>query len=166
MKHRVISVLMDNTPGVLSRISGLFSRRSYNIESITAGVTANPNITRMTIVCGAEDDLVLEQIIQQVAKLVDVRHIKVLEPGESVKRELMMVKVKALPEDRQNVSTIAQIFRASIIDVGKDSMIIELTGEESKLEAFLNVLGEYPILEVARTGLAGLSRGSDDVRFF
>ena len=163
MKRRVLSILVDNTSGVLSRVAGLFSRRGYNIDSITAGITTNPQITRMTVVCSG-DDLVLEQITKQLAKLVDVRHIKVLKPGESVNRELMLIKIKVMPEQRQNI-TIAQIFRAKIVDVGKESMVIEVTGEQRKLEAFLDILDEYEILELARTGLAGLSRGADDVQY-
>ena len=164
MKRRVLSILVDNTSGVLSRVAGLFSRRGYNIDSITAGITINPQITRMTVVCSG-DDLVLEQITKQLAKLVDVRHIKVLKPGESVNRELMLIKIKVMPEQRQNITSIAQIFRAKIVDVGKESMVIEVTGEQRKLEAFLDILDEYEILELARTGLAGLSRGADDVQY-
>ena len=164
MKRRVLSILVDNTSGVLSRVAGLFSRRVYNIDSITAGITTNPQITRMTVVCSG-DDLVLEQITKQLAKLVDVRHIKVLKPGESVNRELMLIKIKVMPEQRQNITSIAQIFRAKIVDVGKESMVIEVTGEQRKLEAFLDILDEYEILELARTGLAGLSRGADDVQY-
>lgn len=164
MKRRVLSILVDNTSGVLSRVAGLFSRRGYNIDSITAGITTNPQITRMTVVCSG-DDLVLEQITKQLAKLVDVRHIKVLKPGESVNRELILIKIKVMPEQRQNITSIAQIFRAKIVDVGKESMVIEVTGEQRKLEAFLDILDEYEILELARTGLAGLSRGADDVQY-
>ena len=164
MKRRVLSILVDNTSGVLSRVAGLFSRRGYNIDSITAGITTNPQITRMTVVCSG-DDLVLEQITKQLAKLVDVRHIKVLKPGESVNRELMLIKIKVMPEQRQNITSIAQIFRAKIVDVGKESMVIEVTGEQRKLEAFLDILDEYEILELGRTGLAGLSRGADDVQY-
>ena len=164
MKRRVLSILVDNTSGVLSRVAGLFSRRGYNIDSITAGITTNPQITRMTVVCSG-DDLVLEQITKQLAKLVDVRHIKVLKPGESVNRELMLIKIKVMPEQRQNITSIAQIFRAKIVDVGKESMVIEVTGEQRKLEAFLDILDEYEILELARTGLAGMSRGADDVQY-
>lgn len=165
MKRRVLSILVDNTSGVLSRVSGLFSRRGYNIDSLTVGVTANPRISRMTVVCSG-DDLVLDQIMKQVEKLVDVRHVKILKSDESVNRELMLIKIKVLPQQRQSVTTTAQIFRAKIVDVARESMIIELTGSQDKLEAFLDILGEYEILEVARTGLAGLARGSEDVRFF
>lgn len=164
MKQRVLSLLVDNTAGVLSRISGLFSRRGYNIESISAGVTTDPKFTRITVVCNG-DPLALEQITSQLAKLVDVRDIKVLDPMESVSRELMLIKVSAHSEQRPGVVSIANIFRANIIDVGKDSMIIELTGTKNKLAAFVDLLSDYEILELARTGITGLSRGSKDVRY-
>lgn len=160
--EKVFSLIVDNTSGVLSRISGLFSRRGYNIESITAGVTADPRFTRITIVTTGDDDI-LEQIEKQVGKLVDVRHIKCLDPDKSVYRELAMVKVKAGADARPGLVAMAEIFRAKIVDVASDSVIIELTGTKSKLEAFLNLLSDYEILELARTGIAGLSRGCDDV---
>ena len=165
MQRKVFQLLVDNTSGVLSRISGLFSRRGYNIESITAGVTADPRFTRITIVTSGDDDI-LEQIEKQVAKLVDIRDIKELKPDESVYRELVLIKVSALPEQRQAVIAVADIFRAKIIDVATDSLIIELTGNQSKIEAFIKLLEGYEILEIARTGIAGLSRGTDRVVFF
>ena len=109
--------------------------------------------------------MILEQITKQLAKLVDVRDIKVLEPDNSVSRELVLVKVAARPEQREGIISIANIFRAKIIDVGVDSLIIELTGTESKIEAFFKLLGDYEILELARTGMTGLSRGAEDVRY-
>ena len=121
---------------MLSRVSGLFSRRGDSIDSISAGVTKNPSYTRMTVVCNG-DALILEQITRQVEKLEDVLSVKVLEDGQSVRRELMLVKVRVLPDQRPGVTTIVDIFRGNIIDVSKDSMIIEVTGDKSKLEAFL-----------------------------
>ena len=164
MQKRILSLLVDNTAGVLSRISGLFSRRGYNIDSLSVGVTADERFSRMTVVCSG-DALILEQITKQLAKLVDVRDIKVLEPDNSVSRELVLVKVTAKPEQREGIISIANIFRANVIDVGKDSLVIELTGSKSKLGAFVDLLEDYEILELARTGLTGLSRGSDDVRY-
>lgn len=164
MNIRVIQLLVDNTSGVLSRISGLFSRRGYNIESITAGVTADPRFTRITIVTSGDDDI-LDQIEKQVAKLIDVRDIKVLKPSESVYRELALIKVRCNASDRQGVISIADIFRANIIDVGKESMIIELTGDQEKINAFMNLLEGYEILELARTGIAGLNRGIENVTY-
>ncbi len=162
MQRKVFQLLVDNNSGVLSRISGLFSRRGYSIESITAGVTADYKVTRITIVTTGDDE-VLEQIEKQLAKLEDVRDIKELKPEESVYRELALIKVKATPEQRQGVISVADIFRAKIIDVAKDSLIIELTGNQAKIEAFLRLLEGYEILELARTGIAGLCRGSENV---
>lgn len=162
MKKKVYQLLVENSAGVLSRISGLFSRRGYSIESITAGVTANPNITRITIVaCG--DDEILNQIEKQVAKLVDVLSIKELKPSSSVYRELALVKVLVSAENRQGVIAVADIFRANIIDVAKDALTIELTGSQDKIDAFLNLLDGYEILEIARTGIAGLCRGTEGI---
>ena len=164
MKQRILSLLVDNTSGLLTRVAGLFARRGYNIDSISAGVTADPRFTRITVVCTG-DDLVLEQIQNQLAKQVDVRDIKVLKPESSVNRELALIKVRVNAGERQNVASLTDIFRANIIDVGKDSLIIELTGTKSKLDAFLKLLDGYEILELARTGITGLSRGLDDVFF-
>ncbi len=157
-QKKVFQLLVDNTSGVLSRISGLFSRRGYNIESITAGVTANPKITRITIVASGDDDI-LEQIEKQVRKLVDVRDIHELKPEASVYRELAMIKVKTDAAQRQGVIAITNIFRGNIIDVAPQSLMIEITGNQSKIDAFLNMLDGYDILEIARTGVAGLGRG-------
>jgi acetolactate synthase-1/3 small subunit len=162
MQKRVFQVLVDNNAGVLSRISGLFSRRGYNIESITAGVTADPRFTRITIVTSGDEEI-LDQIEKQVAKLEDVRDIHELKPDKSVYRELCLIKVKSTPEKRQGVIAVADIFRAKIIDVNVDSLIVELTGAQTKIEAFIGLLEDYEILEIARTGIAGLGRGSDGV---
>ena len=164
MQQRILSLLVDNTSGVLSRISGLFSRRGYNIDSISAGATADKRFTRITVVC-SEDALILDQIKKQLEKLVDVRDIKVLEPDNSVSRELVLVKVAVKPEEREGVITIANIFRANIIDVGKESLVIEMTGSKSKMTAFINLLDDYEILELARTGITGLSRGNSDITY-
>ena len=164
MKRVVFSILVDNTSGVLSRISGLFSRRGYSIDSITAGVTADPRFTRITIVASG-DELILSQIEKQVRKLEDVIEIKVLKEGESVYRELIMVKVRANAAQRAEIISVADIFRAKVVDVEKGSLMLELTGNQSKLEAFLNLLDGYEILELARTGITGLSRGMKDITF-
>ena len=131
---RVYSLLVDNNPGVLSRISGLFSRRGYSIDSITAGVTADPRFTRITIVASG-DELILSQIEKQVRKLEDVIEIKVLDPEDSVYRELIMVKIRADRAERAEIISVADIFRAKIVDVEKESLIVELTGTQSKLDA-------------------------------
>lgn len=162
MQKKVFQLLVDNTSGVLSRISGLFSRRGYNIESITAGVTADPRYTRITIVASGDDEI-LDQIEKQVGKLIDVRDVRELAPEESVFRELALIKVKAGAADRPGIIAVANVFRANIIDVGSENLIIELTGAQSKIEAFLKLLDGYEILELARTGVAGLCRGVDKV---
>ncbi len=160
MRKTVFSVLVDNTAGVLDRIVGLFSRRGYNIDSLTVGETEDPKFSRMTIVVRGEDDDILEQIEKQMAKLVDVREVVALEAGASVCRELILIKVAVKPEERQQVIAIADIFRAKIVDVAYDSLMIELTGDEGKLTGFLNLVSDYEILSLARTGITGLSRGN------
>ncbi len=164
MQKKVFQLLVDNTSGVLSRISGLFSRRGYNIESITAGVTADPRFTRITIVTSG-DDIILDQIEKQVSKLVDVKDIKELKPENSVYRELAMVKVRADATLRQGVIAVADIFRAKIIDCSAESVMVELTGNQDKIDAFLNLLNGYEILELARTGIAALGRGTDNITY-
>ena len=164
MQKKVFQLLTDNTSGVLSRIAGLFSRRGYNIESITAGVTADPKYTRITIVTMGDHEI-HDQIENQVAKLVDVRDVKELKPEESVYRELALIKVRANAQERQGVIAIADIFRAKIIDVAPESLIIELTGNQDKVDAFLGLLSGYEILELARTGIAGLGRGIENVTY-
>ena len=164
MRRKVFQLLVDNTSGVLSRISGLFSRRGYNIESITAGVTADPRFTRITIVTSGDDEI-LDQIEKQVEKLVDVRDIKELEPDNSVYRELALIKVRTNNRQRQGVIAVADSFRAKIIDVASDSLIVELTGNQAKIDAFINLLDGYEILELARTGIAGLGRGTENVTY-
>lgn len=164
MKRQILSILVENTAGVTSRISGLFSRRRYNIDSFSSGVTADPRFTRITIVTSG-DELVLEQIEKQLAKLEDVLDIKKLEPDNSVTRELIMVKIRAKDTDRQAILNVTEIFHGKVVDVTHDSMIIELTGKQAKLDSFLDLLQGYEILELARTGLTGLTRGCDDVTY-
>lgn len=162
MKKKVFQILAENTSGVLSRISGLFSRRGYNIESITAGVTADSRYTRITIVASGDDEI-LDQIEKQVEKLVDVRAIKVLVPGDAVFYELALVKVEVDHTHRESLIAIGNLFHCKACDVTPTSMIFEITGNSDKIESFLTMLEDYKILELARTGITGLSRGSDDV---
>jgi acetolactate synthase-1/3 small subunit len=164
MKRLVLSLLVENNPGVTSRISGLFSRRGFNIDSFSSGVTADPRFERITIVASG-DEQILEQIEKQLEKLEDVRDIKKLEHGSSVTRELILVKIRALDTQRQPIMNVTEVFHGKIVDVSHDSMVIELTGNQDKLDAFLDLLSDYEILELARTGLTGLTRGSADVRF-
>lgn len=165
MERQALSILVENTPNVLSHVSGLFSRRGYNIDSISAGVTADPRFTRITIVSSG-DELILEQIEKQLAKLEDVVDIKKLESGSSVCRELILIKIRVKSTERQAVISLAEIFKTKIVDVTNDSMMIELIGSQNKLEAFLELLEGYEILELARTGITGLTRGSSDVKMF
>ena len=162
MRKMVLSILVDNTFGVLSRVSGLFSRRGYNIDSLTVGVTENRDVSRMTVVVTG-DEQILDQIKKQLAKLEDVKEIRELPAGQSVSRELILVKVAVTPAERQSVISIADIFRAKIVDVAPDSLMIELTGNEAKLAAFIELLQGYTIKEIARTGITGLSRGTGDM---
>ena len=164
MKKKVFQLLVDNTPGVLSRISGLFTRRGYNIESITAGQTADPKYTRITIVASGEDD-VLIQIRKQVEKLVDVRDVKELKPENSVYSELALIKVRADITNRQNIISLSEVFKADIKDVGPESVIVEMTGSSQKIDAFLTLLEGHEVLELARTGIAGLGRGISNVTY-
>ena len=164
MRKQALSLLVENTSSVLSHISGLFSRRGYNIDSISAGVTADPKYTRITIVSSG-DELILQQIENQVAKLADVLDIKKLESGSSVTRELILVKLRVQEKNRQEILSITEIFRAKVVDVTRDSMVIELTGNQEKLDAFLDLVSGYEILELARTGITGLTRGSSDVTY-
>ena len=158
----VLSILVENTSGVLSRVAGLFARRGYNIDSLTVSETETPGFSRMTIVCSGEDD-VLEQIRKQLSKLVDVKDIIVLDPKASVCRELILVKIKVNSEQRQQIIAITDIFRAKVVDVTNEAMMIELTGNQQKLDAFINLLEGFDVLELVRTGITGLSRGYGDM---
>ena len=159
MKTKVLSLLVDNTSGVLSRVSGMFSRRGYNIDSLSVGVTENPKYSRMTVAVSG-DDRILSQIKKQLNKHEAVVEITELEDGTSVCRELVLVKVKADIAERQQIIAVANVFRASIVDVSPESLMIELTGNTSKIEAFINLLNGFTIQEFVRTGLTGLVRGN------
>ena len=139
MRKQALSLIVENTSSVLSHVSGLFSRRGYNIDSISAGVTADPRYTRITIVSSG-DRLILEQIENQLAKLEDVLDIKRLEAGSSVTRELILVKLRVQESSRQEILSVIEIFRGKVVDVTRDSMVIELTGNQDKLSAFLDLV--------------------------
>lgn len=159
MKKRVLSLLVVNSSGVLSRVSGMFSRRGYNIDSLTVGVTEDPKYSRMTVVVSG-DDRTLDQIEKQLYKLEDVIQVTELKDGESVCRELVLVKVKADKDEKQQIIAVADVFRAKIVDVAVDSLMIELTGNINKVEAFLGLLDGFEIQAIVRTGLTGLLRGN------
>ncbi len=158
MKTKVLSLLVDNTSGVLSRVSGMFSRRGYNIDSLTVGVTENPKYSRMTVAVSGDDNI-LNQIKNQLNKLEDVVEITELLPGSSVQRELVLVKIKADATQRMQIIEIANVYSANIVDVSPDSLIIELTGNTNKVQAFINLLAGVEIENIVRTGLTGLTRG-------
>lgn len=162
MRRMVLSILVDNTAGVLSRVSGLFSRRGYNIDSLTVSETENPAYSRMTVAVSG-DEQILEQIKKQLAKLEDVGEIKELKDEESVCRELILVKIMAGQNDRQAIIAVADIFRAKIVDVAMESMMVELTGNRTKLEGFIKLLDGFEIKEMVRTGITGLTRGAGDL---
>ncbi len=157
MQH-IISLLMENEAGALSRVAGLFSARGYNIESLTVAITEDPTLSRMTIVTSGSDD-VIEQIIKQLNKLVDVVKVLDLNDGKHIERELMLVKVKATGGFREEMKRMCDIFRGRIIDVADGSFTIELTGSGSKLDAFIESLDSTAILETVRTGASGIGRG-------
>ncbi|MGL5380787.1 acetolactate synthase small subunit [Clostridium sp.] len=162
MERHVLSVLVKNSSGVLTRVSGLFARRGFNIDSLSVGRTENPDISRMTIaLMGGEE--VLEQFIKQLNKVEEVLRVLQLKPEESVYRELVLIKVKATPENRSAINEVVKIFRSKIIDVAPNTLTIELTGDDSKITALIKLMEEYGIQELVRTGISGLERGDKDI---
>ena len=159
--RHTLAVLVENKPGVLTRIAGLFARRGYNIHSLAVGPTENPRVSRLTIVVGAEAHL--EQVVKQLNKLIPVLKIVELEPGEAVLRELQLVKVAATPETRSQIIELADVFRAKIVDVDHDSLTIEAAGNPDKLEAMVKLLEPFGIRELVRSGTIALGRGSKSI---
>ena len=157
MRH-IVSVLLENEAGALSRVSGLFSARGYNIESLTVAPTEDATLSRMTIVTSGSDE-VIEQITKQLNKLIDVVKVVDLSDGEHIERELMLVKVRAIGKDREEMKRMADIFRGRIIDVTDKTYTMELTGTGEKLDAFIQALDKSAILETVRTGASGIGRG-------
>jgi len=154
-----LSVLVENHPGVLSRVAGLFSRRGFNIDSLAVGVTEDPTVSRMTIVVNG-DDYIVEQVTKQLNKLIDVIKVKKLNSKEAVERELALIKVNANSQTRSDIIQITEIFRANIVDVSKETLTIEISGDEDKIEALIELLKQYGIREVVRTGLIAIERGN------
>lgn len=159
----MIAVLVKNSSGVLSRVSGLFSRRGYNIDSLTVGRTENKTVSRMTISLTCDIDM-LEQVIKQLNKLEDVIRVSYLKSENSVYRELALIKVRANSQNRSEINEIVKIFRSKIVDVSVDALTIELTGDGKKISALLKLLNEYGILEIARTGITALERGAETIQ--
>ncbi|MEW6172314.1 MAG: acetolactate synthase small subunit [Bacillota bacterium] len=161
MRH-TLAVLVENNPGVLARVAGLFSRRGFNIDSLAVGRTENPAVSRMTIVVEG-DDRVLEQVIKQLRKLVEVLKVQDVTKEEHVDRELALLKVSADPSRRAEVIQIVEIFRAHIVDIGRKTMIVEVTGDEGKVNALENALKPFGVKELVRTGKVAMLRGTKDI---
>lgn len=161
MRH-ILSVLVENKPGVLSRVTGLISRRGFNIESLSVATTENPRLSRLTAIVDA-DEVGFEQITKQLHKLISVHKIHELTPEGSIERELVMFKVSTHPEKRNEIIEIANVFRAKIVDVGKSSLTIEATGSENKLKGMEDLFRAYGLKEITRTGKIALARSSKEI---
>ena len=162
MSKHTLSVLVENKPGVLARIAALFSRRGFNIDSLAVGPTEHPSVSRMTVVVDVEDQP-LEQVTKQLNKLVNVIKIVELDPGQSVQRELLLLKVKADLESRSHVLETVNLFRAKVVDVAPDAVTIEATGSPDKLDALLRVLEPFGIRELVQSGVVAVGRGSRSI---
>ena len=165
MRKQHLAILSDNKPGVLTHIAGLISRKAINIESLTVGYTEEPDVSRFNIVISIEDDKELKQTISQLAKLIDVIKIINLDEAPFISYELAMIKVSApTPQVREEVASLAELFHAKVVDVQKKSLVLRLTGREDHIDALLEVLEDYEIIEIARTGQISLSRGEMAVK--
>jgi acetolactate synthase-1/3 small subunit len=162
MTSHVLSLLVEDTPGLLTRVAGLFARRGFNIHSLAVGVTEVPGLSRITVV-GDVDELPLEQVTKQLNKLINVVKIVELEPASSVQREHMLVKVRTDNATRSNVIEIANLFRASVVDYAPDALVLEITGDQRKVDAFLRAIEPFGIKELAQSGLLALGRGSKSI---
>ena len=155
-----VGVLVDNEPGVLSRVSGLFFRRGFNIDSLAVGTTQDPEVSRITIVVKGDEQKV-EQLVQQLYKLICVQKVQVMKQRNSVERQLLLVKVKADVSAREGLMRLVDIFKAKVLDVNKNSMVLQITGDNDKVDALMKLLEDYGILELVRTGVVALERGDD-----
>jgi acetolactate synthase-1/3 small subunit len=163
-KTKVISILVENKPGVLHTIANLFRRRNFNIESITVGPTQEPDTSRMTITING-DEKTVDQVVKQVAKQIDVLKVSELEPGHFVMRELALIKVNVpSSKERSDIINCVDVFRGRIIDVSTDSLTVEITGTPDKIDAFLNIMKTFGVIELARTGITALARGAKSIR--
>ena len=160
IKRYTVGVLVDNEPGVLSRVSGLFFRRGFNIDSLAVGPTQDPEVSRITIVVKGDEQKV-EQLVQQLYKLICVLKVQVLSQRNSVERQLLLVKVKADVSAREGLMRLVDIFKAKVLDVNKNSMVLQITGDKDKVDALMSLLEDYGILELVRTGVVALERGDD-----
>lgn len=159
MAKHTLSVLVENHPGVLSRVAGLFARRGFNIDSLAVGVTENPEISRMTIVVNG-DDYMVEQVSKQLNKLVDIIKLKQLEASESINRELALIKIHANTSTRAEVMQIIEIFRGNIVDISKSTITVEISGDTEKITALEEMLKQFGIKEIVRTGVISIERGN------
>ena len=161
--RRIISLLLENESGALSRVAGLFSARGYNIESLTVAATDDPSLSRMTIVTTGSDHI-MEQITKQLNKLVDVISLSDLTEATHIEREMMLIKIRAVGDSREEVKRVSDIFRGKIIDVTETTYVVELTGVGAKLDAFINATGSENIIEVVRSGTSGIARGEKSLK--
>ncbi|WIW69943.1 MULTISPECIES: acetolactate synthase small subunit [Anaerosinus] len=161
-KRHIVSVLVQNQPGVLVRVASMFSRREFNIDSLSVGVTQSPEYSRMTVVIHG-DKAVISQMVKQLEKLLEVVAVQLLEADSAVYRGMTLLKVKAEESNRLDILKIAEIFRAKVVDVQKATLIFEITGDDEKIDAFTRLLSPYGILETIRTGLIGLERGDHTI---
>jgi acetolactate synthase I/III small subunit len=162
MSRHTLSVLVENKPGVLTRVAGLFARRGFNIHSLAVGPTEHTEVSRITVVVDVEDSP-LEQVTKQLNKLVNVLKIVELDPGGSVQRELLLVKVRADPGTRSQVLEVVQLFRARVVDVSADAVVVEATGDSAKIEALLRVLEPFGVRELVQSGMVALGRGGRSI---
>ena len=156
----VIGVIVSNISGVLSRVSGMFTRRGFNIDCLTVGETESAEFSRITVVFHGDDDI-KERIVKQLEKLHDVKEVEVLDPHETVIRELLLIKVRNTPSTRQDIMTAVEIFRSKIVDYSPTALVCELTGETSKINAFIDLMKPYGIMEMCRTGMVAIERGEN-----
>ena len=164
MKKYNLAILVDNKPGVLTHVSGLISRRAFNIESISAGYTEETDVTRINIEVSVEDKHELEQVINQLSKLIDI--IKIVNLGEvdSIVRELVLLKVRANKETLKDIRNIVDVFRGKIVDISPENVVIEITGSQGKIEAICEMMAQFEIIEIARSGTIAISRGPVPVK--
>ncbi|MBQ3426689.1 MAG: acetolactate synthase small subunit [Clostridia bacterium] len=163
MEKYTLSVLVENHAGVLSRVVGLFTRRGFNIHSLSVGTTKDEKISRITIEVKG-DDYMLEQVSKQLSKLMEVIKLKKLTEGDMVKRGLILIKVKATPKTRGEIIEVTNVFRANIVDISETTLTVEMTGSDRKIDAFLRMMENYGVEEIARTGMTALERGASTLR--
>jgi acetolactate synthase-1/3 small subunit len=161
MKSYVLSVIVDNNPGVLTRVCQLFNRRAYNLESVTAGVTEDERISRLTLITKVEHEFEIDQILKQIRKLENVHRVQLLNHSDSICKQIMLIRVKAEDKNRQQIMSIVNIFKADIVDVTPKDLVIQVVGDENKLRAFEDLITPFGILEVVSSGFIAIQRGRE-----